>query len=643
MVRFFQQLHTLYQAVLLTFLSLGERLQGQKSSWRQPQVANHPSALGAKSSRSSSPRRFRKTTQNRRRLKQLLLWIGLALLLWLLVPSFHSLNWVSNANSSLRMKPPLSTRGAQIVDAAGRPVLLRGVNWFGLETEINAPHGLWSRDYKDMLAQMKRLGYNIIRLPYSVQSLRDKKVNGIDFKLGSNKDLEGKTPLEVMDLIIREAERQGILILLDSHRLNNQRIPELWYGDGFTEADWIDTWKMLATRYKNQANVIGADLKNEPHGRASWGTNDRATDWRLAAERAGNAILAINPNWLIVVEGVEKNVPGQKLEIHWMGGNLEGVKRFPVRLSVPNKLVYSPHEYGPGVFNQPWFSEPNFPKNLSERWEIGFNYIATQGIAPIFIGEFGGRQVDTTSKEGIWQRQLVDFIGDKNLGFSYWSWNPNSADTGGILLDDWLNVDVPKQKLLSKLLPAGSEIPSPAPTVLPTPSPRIQPSPNVTPTPSPRIQPSPNITPTPSPRIQPTPNVTPNSSSRIQSGSNVGSNSAPSVRSRPDVTYNSPPGSRANVRAEAIVESDWQTGFCVRMRVTNQGNTRIQNWQLKFRMNEAEINHSWNGIFTRWAGSNYIVMPPDWARVLQPNQTIDMGFCANKLGADYQPTQVSVN
>jgi hypothetical protein len=39
----------------------------------------------------------------------------------------------------------------------------------------------------------------------------------------------------------------------------------------------------------------------------------------------------------------------------------------------------------------------------------------------------------------------------------------------------------------------------------------------------------------------------------------------------------------------------------------------------------------------------YIVMPPDWARVLQPNQTIDMGFCANKLGADYQPTRVSVN
>jgi endoglucanase len=109
-----------------------------------------------------------------------------------------------------------------------------------------------------------------------------------------------------MDLVIQEAQRQGLMILLESHRLNDYRIPELWYGDGFTEADWIDTWTMLATRYKNQANVIGADLKIEPHGQASWGTNNQATDWRLAAERCSQAIQAINPNWLIVVEGVQE-------------------------------------------------------------------------------------------------------------------------------------------------------------------------------------------------------------------------------------------------------------------------------------------------------------------------------------------------
>ena len=50
---------------------------------------------------------------------------------------------------------PLSTRGAQIVDATGTPVVLQGVNWFGLETANHAPHGLWTRDYRDMLAQIK--------------------------------------------------------------------------------------------------------------------------------------------------------------------------------------------------------------------------------------------------------------------------------------------------------------------------------------------------------------------------------------------------------------------------------------------------------------------------------------------------------
>lgn len=371
-----------------------------------------------------------------------------ALLTGILLP-----NPIDAAPSLTMIKLPCSTRGSQIIDATSKPVLLRGVNWFGLETETHAPHGLWLRDYKELLAQIASLGYNTIRLPYSIASLRSESLTGIDFTIGANRDLEGKNPLEVMDAIIQEAEQHHLTILLDSHRLNDREIPELWYDKEFSEADWIETWKMLATRYKDQPNVVGADLKNEPHGIASWGTYDITTDWRLAAERAGNAILAIAPHWLIVVEGVENNVPGQKLPIHWQGGNLEGVKRYPVRLSRPNQLVYSPHEYGPGVFDQPWFSEPTFPSNLDRRWELGFQYIATEKIAPIWIGEFGGRQVDEISQEGIWQRKLVDFIGKNDLSFTYWSWNPNSEDTGGILLDDWMTIDRPKQDLLNRLLP----------------------------------------------------------------------------------------------------------------------------------------------------------------------------------------------
>ena len=347
--------------------------------------------------------------------------------------------------------PPLSTQSSHIIDRTGNVVLLQGINWFGIEVSTHSPHGLWVRDYKQMLAHIKSLGYNFIRLPYSVEALKSSHISGVDFSIGANAELHGKTPLEVMDLIIQEAGKQGLLILLDSHCLKDGHISEVWYGDGFTEEDWIDTWTLLAKRYKNQPNVIGADLKNEPHGRASWGTDDALTDWRLAVQKAGEKILQINPNWLIVVEGVEKNVPNQKQHGYFWGANLEGVREYPVHLSKPKKLVYSPHEYGGAAVS--WFQDAAFPHNLDRRWETGFHYIATKGIAPILVGEFGGYSVDNKSKEGIWQRKFVDYIASKKLSFAYWCWNPNSKGTGGVLQDDWQTVNTQKQALLNKILP----------------------------------------------------------------------------------------------------------------------------------------------------------------------------------------------
>jgi endoglucanase len=518
----------------------------------------------------------------------------------------------NTATAAMRYEFPLSTRGARIIDAKGKTVLLQGVNWFGMETETHVPHGLWSRDYKEMLAQIKSLGYNSIRMPYSVEALRSNTISGVDFSIGSNKELEGKTPLEVMDIIVQEAERQGLMIVLDSHRLNTKRIPELWYGDGFTEADWIDTWRLLAQRYKNQANIIGADLKNEPHGRASWGTNDLNTDWRLAAERAGNAILSINPNWLIIVEGVELNVPGQKLTKHWQGGNLEGVRRARVRLKLPNKVVYSPHEYGPGVFNMPYFSDKNFPNNMPNRWETGFYYIAREKIAPIWIGEFGGKQVDKTSVEGIWQNKLVDFIRDKNLSFAYWSWNPNSSDTAGILLSDWQTVDAPKQVMLSRILPVKYTAPVASVRTNELGKPQA-PTEQVG-----KTQPS-NNSPPP-----------------LSSPSLGSSSSSPSLSSLPS--------SSKLLQVTSKIDSDWDSGFCISFKVANTNSTKVQDWQITFSMDKAAIKNSWNGTFKQNQGE-YIVTPLDWGRVIEPNQVRDIGFCANKLnmnGTDYQPRNVRV-
>jgi aryl-phospho-beta-D-glucosidase BglC (GH1 family) len=59
---------------------------------------------------------------------------------------------------------------------------------------------------------------------------------------------------------------------------------ELWYTSSVSEERWIADWRMLAERYAGDPTVVGVDLHNEPHGKATWGDGNLATDWRLAAQ-----------------------------------------------------------------------------------------------------------------------------------------------------------------------------------------------------------------------------------------------------------------------------------------------------------------------------------------------------------------------
>jgi aryl-phospho-beta-D-glucosidase BglC (GH1 family) len=111
----------------------------------------------------------------------------------------------------------LSTLGNQIVDVTGASVRLTGVNWDGFEAPIMAPTGLWARNYKDMLDQMKEVGFNSIRLPFSGDIINaGPNMQGIN--LGLNPDLNGLTPLQIMDKIVSYAGEIGMRITLDYHR-----------------------------------------------------------------------------------------------------------------------------------------------------------------------------------------------------------------------------------------------------------------------------------------------------------------------------------------------------------------------------------------------------------------------------------------
>jgi len=342
----------------------------------------------------------------------------------------------------------LSTKGKYIVDEKGRKVKLAGISWFGGETSNLSPHGLWAKPLAHFIKVIKDHGYNHIRYPWTnemfFEGAKTESINKME-----NPDLVELTPLEIMDAVIDACGKAGLKVYLDRHRPLAGGQSELWYVPKVSEEQWIEDWQFLAKRYRNNPTVIGADLHNEPHGTACWGCDEVERDWRLAAERCGNAIHEVNPDWLIIVEGNDHygEEGWQKGESYWWGGMLKGAKEFPVRLNVPNKLVYSAHDYDKNVHLQDWFTVPEFPDNMPEIWDDKWGYLVKEDIAPVLIGEFGSLLRDATDKK--WLKNLVTYMKENEVHWTFWCLNPNSGDTEGILLYDWKTVNTEKDGILT--------------------------------------------------------------------------------------------------------------------------------------------------------------------------------------------------
>jgi endoglucanase len=428
-----------------------------------------------------------------------------------------------------------STQGNKIVDEDGQQVRIAGINWSGAQTAIRIPHGIWASSYKRILDLVKSLGYNTIRLPISDQMVYESlnrtvvittgngttvpPTGGID--LFSNAEFIGKTHLEALDLIIDYAGQIGLRILLNRHKWVAQDFEDgiiLWYptnaqGDNANwlteDTKWTQLWGILAERYRYTTTVIGADLHNEPHAPDSnpakicWGCvpanvlnntpgfpvthTNSMKDWRLAAERAAKAIHEKNPHWLVFVEGIDTHPSGNNY--NWWGGQLMGVGSMsggqfvataPIRTIVPNKVVYSPHEYGPSLYCQPWFSDPNY-NNLPARWDMMWGNIHKSGFAPVMLGEFGTdlrnytipigtnqtrdgcrnggtSPIPAVPRDDVWFDKMMAYLNNPGagippMGYTYWALNPNT-ELGGILndLQTWQSVVVTIQNRINPSL-----------------------------------------------------------------------------------------------------------------------------------------------------------------------------------------------
>eukprot|EP01133_Synstelium_polycarpum_P005951 gene5951-6894_t len=146
----------------------------------------------------------------------------------------------------------------------GKPLQVQGITWFGLETNHNSPAGLLHRSLESYLETLVDLKFNVLRIPFSIDMLLNKLTpTAIDYEL--NQGLKGKDSFGVLEYMVAACAERGIL-------------------------KSIDSWITLVTRLKNYWNVWALDIKNEPHGIATWSTGNRSTDWDAAFARISKAI-----------------------------------------------------------------------------------------------------------------------------------------------------------------------------------------------------------------------------------------------------------------------------------------------------------------------------------------------------------------
>ena len=176
------------------------------------------------------------------------------------------------------------TSGTAIVDSANQPVRIAGVNWFGFETANFAPHGLWTRDYRAMMDQMKATGLQHDP-PAVLQPAVRRRQHAERHRLrrGRTPTCRADRPADHgQDRRLRRHDRPA-----DHPRPapagRRRASPSCGTRPSIPKRAGSRDWAMLARRYAGNPTVIGADLHNEPHGAACWGGGDTAR--RLAAGR----------------------------------------------------------------------------------------------------------------------------------------------------------------------------------------------------------------------------------------------------------------------------------------------------------------------------------------------------------------------
>ncbi|MGL1957387.1 MAG: glycoside hydrolase family 5 protein [Colwellia sp.] len=314
----------------------------------------------------------------------------------------------------------ITVKGSQIIDQDGNAILLRGTNlgnWLLPEgymfkfEKVNSPHRInllinemigpedsllfWQNFMLNYVTQedinyLKEIGLNHIRLPFNYRMLTD------DDYLGVNNH-----GFNYIDKTILWAKNAGLSVLLDMHAA-----PCGQTGDNIDDSfgypylltsktcqeKFIDIWKKIAQRYKDEPTVLGYDFLNEPVAHYFSKDQDKLEKTLVDLyKRTTKAVRKIDNNHLI-----------------FLGGSIWNTNFSIFSKPFDDKLVYEFHKYWMDVDQK----EIQQYVDYSNKYQV-----------PIYVGETG----ENTDE---WVKDFRILLEKNNIHWAYWPYKKMENSRG---------------------------------------------------------------------------------------------------------------------------------------------------------------------------------------------------------------------
>jgi aryl-phospho-beta-D-glucosidase BglC (GH1 family) len=325
----------------------------------------------------------------------------------------------SNAQSFLRAD------GKKIVDQNGKNVLLRGMGlggWMLQEgymlhvnkdsrqyrirerlEELMGPaetkefYDTWlaNNTRKIDIDSMRRWGFNSVRLPmhYNLYTLPIEK----EPVAGQNTWID--KGFKMTDDLLAWCKANHMYLILDLHAapggqgndLNisdrNTDNPSLWDSEA-NKQKMIALWRKLADRYKNEPNIAGYDIINEPN----WGFDDPSNDKNGLKEKTNGPLRKLMVDITAAIREVDKK------HIIIIEGNGWGNNYNGILPPWDKNMVLSFHKY--------W--NYNDQKSIEHIIKTRDQY-----NVPVWLGETG-------ENSNVWLTEAIRLLEKNNIGWALW-------------------------------------------------------------------------------------------------------------------------------------------------------------------------------------------------------------------------------